>query len=427
MPPQLAERCKFLLSQGQLDDAAIIAKFLLRRTKNDEISIILGYILLLQSRYEAATAVLSDTHSFEGAYFHAVGCFYSGHFTQATAILRKIMTLKIGAQESWTVSSISDEMLFQLETVIMGALKDGETSEVAENSENNNVVTGVQSKVFPTAWRCSRGRLRALSLSSPVVKRRRLQHETGLSIQAVQSKCEPKILDINLNILDSNLPTGDILAILKHFSRVVCSPECTQYPLEYYPKLIWHFGSRTELIKIASYWKKLSAMKSLAFIAMGCLSNLLQNNEAAIRFYQMALYCDAPISKSYILQLIGFEHLEAGRFEEAKDTFQASMKFNSSPSTAFGLGLASYRLKEYTVSLEFFREAVRLQPLSSNAFCYMGVIFEKLNRSDEAQALYRQAISMNSHDPKPKFQLAKLLCERNQFTVHTSIGACTNP
>ncbi len=90
---------------------------------------------------------------------------------------------------------------------------------------------------------------------------------------------------------------------------------------------------------------------------------------------------------------------------------------NKSPKKARGyneLGLEAINSKNYTLALDAFTRALKLDPYLSQTYVNIGLVYEGLNQIDEAIAAYERSTRMNPVDPVPYYNMGILYYKSKQ-------------
>jgi Flp pilus assembly protein TadD len=149
---------------------------------------------------------------------------------------------------------------------------------------------------------------------------------------------------------------------------------------------------------------------------------LRQNHpKEALEQYTLAAALQTPtaselndVAKTYVL-------LED--YPDADKWLARSLEMNpKDPETWYSLGRLRFTEQRFADALDCFKRALELAPTSAKVENNLGLAYYGLNRTDEAEAAYRQAIHWQDAGPpqdvseQPLLNLGILLVERGQLT-----------
>jgi tetratricopeptide (TPR) repeat protein len=99
-----------------------------------------------------------------------------------------------------------------------------------------------------------------------------------------------------------------------------------------------------------------------------------------------------------------------GQFEEAVAVFNRALLINPNDSAAYAnLGAVLLDQGNAAAALDACRRAVAANPRMVIALCNLGATYKALNRLEEAEAVYRQALTLQPDFPEGHFCLAQIL------------------
>jgi len=132
---------------------------------------------------------------------------------------------------------------------------------------------------------------------------------------------------------------------------------------------------------------------------------------AAIETYKRALAFDPEFSRAYDGMGLAYEAL--GNFAEAEKAYRAAIRANSSrsPWPHQNLGVMLMKLERRDEAESCFRQALALLPAFSQAHYQLGRIHELRGQPDEALARYREG-ARNADYPDVYYALYRLLKKR---------------
>jgi tetratricopeptide (TPR) repeat protein len=132
---------------------------------------------------------------------------------------------------------------------------------------------------------------------------------------------------------------------------------------------------------------------------------------AAVEGFRRALALDPGYLKAY--DNLGLALDALGRYDEAIQSGQEALRLNRarathSPWPALNLGLVLMRLDRLDEAEALFRESAREDPRFAAAPYQLGVVLEKKGRAGEAVAALSEAARLDPHYAEPHYVLARL-------------------
>jgi tetratricopeptide (TPR) repeat protein len=122
------------------------------------------------------------------------------------------------------------------------------------------------------------------------------------------------------------------------------------------------------------------------------------------------LYFDA-------LELLGAEYVKDQNFEPAIPLLTKAIEVNSrSYQSLYALSMAQYNLKQLPLAIESMRRAITLNPKSSNANLWLGMLLRQSDKLDEAETYLKQADQLtSSKSPDVHWQLALMFNQLKRY------------
>lgn len=132
---------------------------------------------------------------------------------------------------------------------------------------------------------------------------------------------------------------------------------------------------------------------------------------AAVRGFLRALELDERFVKAH--DNLGLSYEALGRNEEALRSYESAVRLNRglkapSPWPALNLGLLLRRLDRLDEAEALFRESLRFDPRFAQGHYQLGVVLEKKNRPAEASSELEEAARLDPSYPEPQYALARL-------------------
>lgn len=110
---------------------------------------------------------------------------------------------------------------------------------------------------------------------------------------------------------------------------------------------------------------------------------------------------------------IGLTHYESGRYREAIEAFNQSIRFDPGNAETYNdLGLAYSKLKLYDDSIAAFKQALRLKSNFAVAYFNLGVVFGELDQQEAAIKAYKEAIRLEPEDADAHYNLGVIQLKR---------------
>lgn len=100
--------------------------------------------------------------------------------------------------------------------------------------------------------------------------------------------------------------------------------------------------------------------------------------------------------KAYQLFQQGTKEMKEQRYQDATQTFLTAAEYDpTNPLIYYNLGSCYYSLKEYSLALSYFGDAIKFNPSDTSALIYSGMIHYLENRIQESIKFYTQALEIN--------------------------------
>lgn len=126
------------------------------------------------------------------------------------------------------------------------------------------------------------------------------------------------------------------------------------------------------------------------------------------------------IFPDYFLALdrLGREYVVRGYHQAAYVLFTKAIEVNPrSFSSAFGLGLASYRLQQVDQAVKNFQRATEIDNKQANGFLWLGISYLQKKNYPQAETSLNKANNLsNEKSPDVHWQLARLYKDQNRFS-----------
>ncbi|WP_192804925.1 tetratricopeptide repeat protein [Noviherbaspirillum aerium] len=131
---------------------------------------------------------------------------------------------------------------------------------------------------------------------------------------------------------------------------------------------------------------------------------------------------DSALEQARTLFFQGVEHFEAGRLEQARAAFEASLSFAPGrPSVAGNLGITLFHLRRHAEAVPLLELATGADPAYADAWASLGLSLEALGRWPEATDVLEQAIRLAPG--QATLQLRRAQCLLRQARVQEALHA----
>ncbi len=194
---------------------------------------------------------------------------------------------------------------------------------------------------------------------------------------------------------------------------------------------------------------KIEPESAQAYIMRGQIAYYRNRDQEALELYEKAVAMDPGSAGAPGYNQIGFLHLQAGRFDEARDAFRSAVRIDALDGGAHdGLanilnleGKTDEAIAELRLALHFnpnqpralatlaallsqrddheqaeklCRRALEISPKYGMALNNMGLIYRRMEKLDLAEKYYRQAIAAEPHLDAPHVNLAQLFMRQGK-------------
>jgi Flp pilus assembly protein TadD len=131
-------------------------------------------------------------------------------------------------------------------------------------------------------------------------------------------------------------------------------------------------------------------------------------------FFALALRDDP--SSAEALYGVGSAHLKLGKVKEARDSFERAVKLSASypetkPNALNNLGLMATREGRTGDAIQYFQEALQLNPEHQVALQNLGSAYRQQKRFNEARQVLERALALNPEDPEVNYSLGMVFAQ----------------
>ena len=109
-----------------------------------------------------------------------------------------------------------------------------------------------------------------------------------------------------------------------------------------------------------------------------------------------------------LLFLLGLASINLQNFVSAESYFEKLLLFKKNAENLYTLGNIQKKLKKFNKAIDSFNEAIKLNPIYSEAFNNLGSTLKSLNKYDEAIIKYKKSINLNKNNVEACYNLASL-------------------
>ena len=157
----------------------------------------------------------------------------------------------------------------------------------------------------------------------------------------------------------------------------------------------------------------LGGESALIYHNLGNVLCELQRPEDAVVFYEKAAKLDP--NDFDLLKNHGVTLAELGRFEEALACYEAALSTKLDPEVLNSCGALLVRMERPEDGLDYFREAMRLEPFCFNAIYNLSGALQRLGQLDEAAILIRKALEKKPSSAAALTRLGEVLLEQKKY------------
>jgi tetratricopeptide (TPR) repeat protein len=153
-----------------------------------------------------------------------------------------------------------------------------------------------------------------------------------------------------------------------------------------------------------------------AYSNLGTALQDLGQLDEAVAIYRQAIALKPDFAMAF--SNLGAVLKQQGKFDEAVTACRAALAIQPDYDSAYAnLGAALLEQGDVQAALEISRRAVVAHPGSFIAWCNLGACNKTLNRLDEAEVAYRQAVALRPDFPEAHFSLAQILLLKGELTA----------
>ncbi len=129
----------------------------------------------------------------------------------------------------------------------------------------------------------------------------------------------------------------------------------------------------------------------------------LNNPKASLAEYTQAAQLRSPSGQD--LRYVAEDYAVLNDYADAERWMQKSLQMNArDPDTWYGLGRIQYTLQKFPAAVESFEKALALAPRSVKIEDNLALVYEDLNREEDAVAAYRTALDWQRGSEHPSEQ-----------------------
>ncbi|GJN88792.1 hypothetical protein Rhopal_001762-T1 [Rhodotorula paludigena] len=173
--------------------------------------------------------------------------------------------------------------------------------------------------------------------------------------------------------------------------------------MELYSTALWHLRSSTALSFLAQELVALDAHHPSSWIASGNVFSHLEDHASALRCFRRAAQLDEGCVYAYTLG--GHECIMLEEWERALDFFREAVRRDPLHYNAwFGLGNVYLKTGKHTLAEYHFRRALEINPANTTLLCCVGTVLEKLRRTRDALDMYERAAVVAPESPLVRFK-----------------------
>ena len=169
----------------------------------------------------------------------------------------------------------------------------------------------------------------------------------------------------------------------------------------------YFFSNQTRLAKeTLEYCLKLNPASTEANLKLGEMYFYVRKYQESINYINNALKVNQTLSKGYYLK--GMCYKESGDTAKAVSSFETAVEQDNNYYAAYmELGLI-FANKKNPLALEYFNNALRIDPKSSEIYYDMGKFYQDMNKPKLATETYKKLLSFNPKEKNAIYNLGAI-------------------
>jgi tetratricopeptide (TPR) repeat protein len=186
----------------------------------------------------------------------------------------------------------------------------------------------------------------------------------------------------------------------------------------FYSSTLWHLKDQKSLETLGNFCLESNAQSHVSWICLGNLHSLKKNSSEALKALQKASCLQKYCSYTHIL--IGYEHLANNELNNSVSSFLASYKLNPDYKALFGISLVAIKESQWEKAEKYLLKAYSMNSTSSVLAFYLGLVYENLERLEEACKFLDISIQLDFSSFATRFKRARLLYKMKKY--ESSLG-----
>ena len=200
----------------------------------------------------------------------------------------------------------------------------------------------------------------------------------------------------------------------KHFLKADAAFPRVAEGKEYFSSALWSLGRTQRLVQLSTTLFEQQPYDPRTWIALGNCFSALGDHVSALRFFAKAISLNPR--DSYAHCLLAHEQVSLEDLRAAKQGYSRSIELDPLQHSAYwGLGNIALKTEKYTLAIDYFSQALRLNPRLATVQTYLGMAYAGANHAEAAQRHFCAAQELSPGSPINTFHKAWQLYQSQRF------------
>ncbi|OAK94082.1 TPR-like protein [Phaeosphaeriaceae sp. SRC1lsM3a] len=178
--------------------------------------------------------------------------------------------------------------------------------------------------------------------------------------------------------------------------------------MEVYSNTLWQLKKEVSLGHLAHTLMDQDRLSPQAWCALGNAKSLDRQHDDAIQCFSRASQLDPKFAYAFTLQ--GHEHVTNEEFDKAMIAFRGAISADIRHYNGwYGLGSVYERMGKFDVAEKHYREAARINPNNAMILVRIGVMLDRLKKTEPALMQFEAALKVDSMSKMARFRKAQVL------------------
>lgn len=201
----------------------------------------------------------------------------------------------------------------------------------------------------------------------------------------------------------------------RHFSKAEAIFSSPADSKEYFSSCLWSLGRTQRLVSLSATMFQNYPYDFRTWIVLGNCFSSLGDHVSAVRFLSKATSLNG--NNSYAHCLMAHEQVSLENLQAAKQSYSRSIELDSLQCSAYwGLGNIALKTEKYTAAINYFTQALNLNPKLATVQTYLGMAYAGANMAEVAQKHFTAAQDLNPHAPINTFHKAWQLFHTQKYS-----------